>query len=155
MAKLKPRGGQRRAAAGNWFTGFFASLSPRTLAMAASFAVLAIGVQSVLLVDVYTKPQLGAPQAAAPQVAQSQAPVYRGLGADQGGSFAMVRFAHQANAADITNFLRNYQAAIVDGPTSNDFYRVRVAMTPLGKADVARIVQRMRQDRVVEVAQAD
>jgi hypothetical protein len=147
-------------AADNWFTGFFASLSPRTLAMAAAFAVLAIGLQSVLLVDVYTKPQLGAPQpgvpqAAAPQVAQSQAPVYRGLGGEPSGSFAMVRFVREANAADITNFLRNNQAAIVDGPTSNGFYRVRVAPTSMLKSEVTRIVLRLRQDRVVEVAEAD
>lgn len=142
-------------AAANWFTGFFASLSPRTLAMGASFAVLAIGLQSVMLVDVYTKPQPGAPQAAAPQVAQSQAPVYRGLGGEPSGSFAMVRFTREANAADITSFLRNNQAAIVDGPTSNGFYRVRVAPTSMIKSEVTRIVLRLRQDRVVDVAEAD
>jgi hypothetical protein len=148
----------RRAAPGvatNWLTGFFASLSPRTLAVVASFAVLAIGVQSVMLVDVSIKPRLGAPQAAAPPVATQQAPVYRGLGGDQSGSFAMVRFAPQASAGDITNFLRNYQAVIVDGPTSNGFYRVRVAMTSLVKSEVIRIVLRMRQDRIVDVADAD
>jgi hypothetical protein len=137
-------------AAVDWLTGFFANLSPRTLAVAASFAVLAIGLQSVMLVDVFTKQQVAEPQTATPQ-----APVYRGLGAEQGGSFAMVRFAREANAADITTFLRNNQAAIVDGPTSAGFYRVRVAPTSLAKSEVARIVLRLRQDRVVEVAEAN
>ena len=40
-----------------WLTGFFASLPPRTLAVAASFAVLAIALQAFMLVDVFTKPQ--------------------------------------------------------------------------------------------------
>jgi hypothetical protein len=149
-AETQAVGRRAPGAAANWLTGFFAGLSPRTLAVAASFAVLAIGLQSVMLVDVFTRQQT-----AEPPVATPQAPVYRGLGAEQGGSFAMVRFAPAANAADITNFLRNYQAAVVDGPTSNGFYRVRVAMSSLTKAEVARIVQRMRQDRVVEVAEAD
>ena len=137
-------------AAANWLTGFFASLSPRTLAMAASFAVLVIGLQSAMLVDVFTKPQT-----AESQIAATQGPVYRGLGSESSGSFAMVRFARDANAGDITNFLRNYQSAVVDGPTANGFYRVRVATASLSKAEVARIVQRMRQDRVVEVAEAE
>ena len=137
----------RRApgAAANWLTGFFASLSPRTMAMAASFAVLAIGVQTVMLVDVYTKPQ----------VVEQQAPVFRGLGGDHNGSFAKVRFAREASATEITNFLRTYQASVVDGPTANGFFRVRVAMTSLAKEEVVHIVQRMRQDRIVEVAEAD
>ncbi len=125
-AETQAAGRRAPGAAANWLTGFFASLSPRTLAVAASFAVLAIGLQSVMLVDVFTRPQTAQAAGAAPQ-----APVYRGLGAEQSGSFAMVRFAREANAADITNFLRNYQAAVVDGPTSNGFYRVRVAMTSL------------------------
>jgi hypothetical protein len=53
------------------------------------------------------------------------------------------------------SFLRNNQAAIVDGPTSNGFYRVRVAPTSMIKSEVTRIVLRLRQDRVVDVAEAD
>jgi hypothetical protein len=132
-------------AAANWLTGFIASLSPRTLAVAASFAVLAIGLQSVMLVDVFTKPQAVEPQA----------PVYRGLGAEGGGTFTMVRFARQATAAEITSFLQNYQAALVGGPTAAGLYRVRVATSSLAKAEVAHLLQRMRQERVIELAEAD
>lgn len=142
-------------AAANWLTGFFASLAPRTLAVAASFAVLAIGVQSVMLVDVFTKPQSVEQQTGAMQGAAPQAPVYRGLGGEPAGSFAIVRFVRDANSGDITNFLRIYQATIVDGPTANGSYRVKVATASLTKGEVARIVQRMRQDRVVEVVEAE
>ena len=48
--------GQRRApsapgAVAGWLTGFFANLPPRTLAVAASFAVLAIALQAFMLVE--------------------------------------------------------------------------------------------------------
>jgi anti-sigma-K factor RskA len=123
-----------------WITGFFANLSPRTMAVAASFAMLAIALQAVAIVDIFTRPQ------AAVQV--------EGQGAEhKNGTFAMVRFARQASAAEITNFLQNNQAALVDGPTPGGLYRVRVAMTSLAKEEVARIVARMRQDRVVETAE--
>jgi anti-sigma-K factor RskA len=124
-----------------WITGFFANLSPRTMAVAASFAMLAIALQAVAIVDIFTRPQ------SAVQV--------EGQGAEhKNGTFAMVRFARQASAAEITNFLQNNQAALVDGPTPGGLYRVRVAMTSLAKEEVARIVARMRQDRVVETAEA-
>jgi anti-sigma-K factor RskA len=128
-------------AVAGWITGFFANLSPRTMAVAASFAMLAIALQAVAIVDIFTRPQ------AAVQV--------EGQGAEhKNGTFAIVRFARQASAAEITNFLQNNQAALIDGPTPGGLYRVRVAMTSLAKEEVARIVARMRQDRVVETAEA-
>ena len=136
-------------AAAGWLIGFFRSLSPRTLALAASFAVLVIGLQAVLLADVFTRP------AAQPEsLAEGSAPgpVHLSLAS---GSFAMVRFARQASAGEITNFLQHYQAAVVDGPNTGGVYRVRVAMSRLAKGEITRIVERMRQDRVVEYAAAD
>lgn len=127
-------------AAAGWLTGFFASLSPRTMAVAASFATLAIALQAFMLVDVFTKP----PSSVAGDGLSIQ---------HRNGTFAMVRFARQASAAEITNFLQQYQAALVDGPTPGGLYRVRLAMTSLAKGELARIVQRMRQDHVVESAE--
>jgi hypothetical protein len=127
-------------AVAGWLTGFFASLSPRTMAVAASFATLAIALQAFLIVDIFTKPQEALPG--------------YGLTADRhGGTFAMVRFARQASAAEITNFLQNYQAALVDGPTPGGLYRVRLAMKSLAKEELGRIISRMRQDRIVESAE--
>jgi hypothetical protein len=124
-----------------WLTGVFASLSPRTLAVAASFATLAIALQAFMLVDVFTNPQVS-PQSNAPSAEHGH------------GTFAMVRFARQASAAEITSFLQNYQATLVDGPTPGGLYRVRLAMTSRAKEELLRIVQRMRQERVVESAEA-
>jgi hypothetical protein len=142
MAAIDAETTRKRApgASASWLTGFFASLSPRTLAMAASFAVLAIALQAVMLVDVFTKPQATETDAAA-------------TAGHRNGTFAMVRFARQASAAEITNFLQNYQAALVDGPTPGGLYRVRLAVKSLAKEELARIVQRMRQDRIVESAE--
>jgi anti-sigma-K factor RskA len=127
-------------ATANWFTGFFASLSPRTLAVAASFATLAIALQAVMLFDAFTKP--------------SDTVVTRGLVPEQrNGAFAMVRFARQASAAEITNFLRSYQAALVDGPTPSGLYRVRVAMKAMARDELRHVVQQMREDQIVESAE--
>ena len=54
MAAIDAEAGPRssgRPVRRHWLTGFFASLSPRTMAVAASFAMLVIGLQSVMLAD--------------------------------------------------------------------------------------------------------
>src|ERR1700691_2872263 len=123
--------------AAGWLTGFFANLSPRTMAVTASFATLAIALQAFMLVDIFTKPQ-------------SEISGY-GLSVEhRGGTFAMVRFARQASAGEITNFLQNYQATLVDGPTPGGLYRVRLAMTSMAKEELARVVQHMRKEQIVE-----
>jgi len=134
LAAARKRGSLRA-----WLTGFFASLSPRTLAIASSFAVLAIALQATMLVDVLSKPHT--------------ADEYSRLSVERHGTFAMVRFARQASAAEITNFLQNYQATLVDGPTPGGLYRVRVAMTSLAKEELGRVIARMRQERIVESAE--
>lgn len=125
---------RKRASPGTWLTGFFANLSPRTLAIAASFAVLAIALQASMLVGVLTGPRAI-------------------ISSERHGTFAMVRFARQASAAEITHFLQDYQAALVDGPTPGGLYRVRLAMTSLAKEEISRIIERMRRERVVESAE--
>jgi anti-sigma-K factor RskA len=130
-----------RAVAGQFAT-FIAGFSPRTLAVAASFAVAAIALQAFLLVSMATKPQ-------APFETASLNPTVTGH-----GTFAMVRFAREASAGEITRFLEEYQATLVDGPKPGGFYRVRLTMKTLAKEELARIVSRMRQERVVETARA-
>jgi hypothetical protein len=127
-------------AVGARFGSFIASWSPRTLAFAASVAVAAIALQAFLLVGQFTKP-------AATYQTASTAPASR-----VHGSYAMVRFAREASAAEITRFLEDYKATLVDGPKPGGFYRVRIAMTSMAKEELSRIVSRMRQDRVVETA---
>jgi hypothetical protein len=47
------------------------------------------------------------------------------------GSYAVVRFAPQATADDITNFLRAYKATVVEGPLKGPLYRIRLSETKL------------------------
>jgi hypothetical protein len=118
--------------------GFIAGLSPRTLALATAAAVLAIAIQGFLLLGVITKPHS----------------VYQTAAVEEGGktrgAFALVRFVHQASAAEITRFLEHYQATLVDGPKAGGLYRVKVAMSALAKEELARIVARMQSEHVIE-----
>lgn len=122
------------------FATFIASFSPRTLAIAASVACLAIALQGSILVSMLTKPS----------VEQNVALNEEAHGR---GTYAMVRFARQASAAEITRFLENYQATLVDGPMPGGFYRVRLAMTTLAKEEFLRVVSRIRHEPVVESAE--
>ena len=99
---------------------FFASLSPRTLAVAASFADArdrAAGLHDRRHFHQAARCGARSSLATAPRIAT-----------------ALLRWCasrEQASAAEITNFLQNYQAALVDGPTPGGLYRVRIAMTRL------------------------
>src|SRR5579883_1994167 len=130
-----------RVVAGRFAT-LLAGLSPRTLALAASAAVLAIALQAFVLVDVLSRSTGAAPTAQ-----------LRGAASGH-GSYAMVRFAREASAAEITKFLENYQASLVDGPKPGGLYRIKLAVKALAKDELARVVARMRQDRIVEYADA-
>jgi hypothetical protein len=130
-----------RAVAGQ-FAAFIAGFTPRTLAVAASFAVAAIALQAFLLVNMATKPQVTFETAGLNPTTTGH------------GTFAMVRFAREASAGEITRFLEEYHATLVDGPKPGGFYRVRLTMKTLAKEELARIVSRMRQERVVETANA-
>ena len=122
------------------FSSFIAGFSPRTLAVAASFAVAAIALQAFFLVSMATKPQVSYETAGLNPTTTGH------------GTFAMVRFAREASAGEITRFLEEYQATLVDGPKPGGYYRVRIAMKTLAKEELSRIVSRMRQERVVESA---
>jgi anti-sigma-K factor RskA len=121
------------------FATFIAGFSPRTLAVAAAVACLAIALQASVLVGVLTRP------AVEQNVAANETNGH--------GTYAMVRFAREASAAEITQFLENYQATLVDGPRPGGFYRVRLTMKTLAKEEFSRIVSRMRHEPVVASAE--
>jgi anti-sigma-K factor RskA len=133
------RSASPRVVAGRFAT-FIAGFAPRTLAIAASVACLAIALQASVLVSLLTKP-------ASEQSVAANDPA-RGR-----GTYAMVRFAREASAAEITRFLENNQATLVDGPRPGGVYRVRIAVTKLARDEFIRIVSRMREDRVVASAE--
>lgn len=121
-------------------SAFISSLSPRTLAWSGAAAALAIVLQAGVITGVLMNERGDAN--------------YRTVSYEQGapavgqGSFALVRFAPEASAADITKFLEENRLALVDGPKAG-MYRVRVAVTGLPKEELARIVKEMQGNKVV------
>ena len=117
---------------------WFASLTPRTLALSASVAVLAILLQAGFIADVVLKDRSA-------EYGTASAPT-----TDPGvGEFTLIRFAPQASADDITKFLAANKLQIAAGPVAGGLYRVRVAETKLPKEELGRIVKKLQDDKVV------
>jgi hypothetical protein len=119
------------------FTGriseFISGFAPRTLAWAASAAALAILVQAAVITTVVVK--------------DPNVPGAIGLANKASdGSFAMVRFAAQATAADITNFLGAHKASMVEGPKPGGLYKVKLADSKLAADEVGKIVKQMQEE---------
>jgi hypothetical protein len=69
------------------------------------------------------------------------------------GSYAVVRFAPQATANDITDFLGAYKAKVVDGPLNmgGPVYRILLSETKLPEEEVGKIVRQMQSEsKIVE-----
>ncbi len=119
---------------------FFASLTPRTLAWSASAAAVAILLQAGLIAGIVLKDHGtggGYETASAPST-------------DPGvGAFTIIRFAPQASSDDITKFLEANKLQIASGPAAGGLYKVRVSMTGLPKGEIARIVKKLQEDKVV------
>ena len=119
---------------------FFASLTPRTLAWSASAAAIAILLQAGLIAGIVIKDHGiggGYETASAPST-------------DPGvGAFTIIRFAPQASSDDITRFLEANKLQIASGPAAGGLYKIRVSMTRLPKADLAGIVKKLQEDKVV------
>jgi anti-sigma factor RsiW len=118
---------------------FFVSLSPRALAWSASAAALAILLQAGLIAGVVLKEKNvgGYETASAPSSVAVE------------GAYALIRFQPQANAADITKFLQTNKLFLTGGPSAGGLYRVRIEMIGLPKAELARIVKTLQEDKVV------
>jgi hypothetical protein len=118
---------------------FFAGLSPRTLAYAGGAAVLAILLQAGIIASVLVKEKStgGYQTASAPST-------------DPGaGAFTLIRFAPQATQDDVTKFLEANKLSIAAGPMTGGLYKVRVSMTGLPKADLANIVKKLQENKIV------
>lgn len=116
---------------------FFASLSPRTLAWSAGVAAIALLLQAGLLATIAIKDTGGYETASAPSTNPGV------------GAFALIRFAPQASSDDITRFLEANKLQIASGPAAGGLYKVRVAVTGLPKAELARIAKKLQEDKVV------
>ncbi len=122
------------------FSEFIASLTPRTLVFSAAAAALALLLQAGVITGVLLNDsKIGYQTASAPSSSPATA-----------GSYAMVRFAPQATATDITEFLDANRLAVTGGPAPGGMYRVRVAVTGIPKAELEKIVKQLQQNKTVE-----
>ncbi len=123
--------------------GFFARLSPRTLAYSAAVGAIALVLQAGIIGAVLVKGATGY-QTASYQDAQKSS-----------GTLALIRFVPDARMSDISAFLDNYKASIVDGPKAGTF-RVRIGDTSLSKDETARLVNKIQSEKIIGfVAAAD
>ena len=118
---------------------FFASLTPRTLVLASGAAALAILVQAGFIAGVMLNESKtgGYQTASAPTTALDA------------GTFTLIRFAPQASSDDITKFLQAKKLSIAAGPMAGGLYKVRVAVTGIPKGELANIVKKLQEDKVV------
>ena len=118
---------------GGRISEFLSSLTPRTLAWSATAAAVAILVQAAVIAAVVVKEQ-GSPSKPGLASAPSE------------GSYAVVRFANQATADDITKFLGAYKATVVEGPLEGQLYRIRLSEIKLPTEEVGKIVRQMQSE---------
>jgi hypothetical protein len=120
---------------GQRISEFLSGLAPRTLAWSATVAVLAILAQAALIAGVVLREDSppGGPKLAS---------------AVSRGSFAVIRFAPQATADEITKFLGAYKAALVEGPSKSPagLYRIRLAESQLPPGEAGKIIRQMQEE---------
>jgi hypothetical protein len=125
-------------------SGFFASLSPRTLAWSATLGACVLFLQAGVISMVLVNNQNSSFQTAS---LNSEEPLTRGL--DTGvPPRAIVRFSTDARIGDITAMLDRYQASIVDGGKGGTF-RLQFGTRPMSKDEVAGLVGKLQREKVI------
>jgi hypothetical protein len=117
---------------GGWLMDLF---TPRAFAFAAGATVFVIMLQAGVIAKLALQDRVFETASAPPSATT------RGV---EIGSFLLVRFAPQANMADVTRFLDAHDAVIVDGPRPGGpggMYRVRIARRYVGKDELDRLVK--------------
>lgn len=126
---------------GAWLTSFVSGFQPRTLAYGATAAALAIVLQAGLIAGVLIKEKKAGSIDLASYNTQDPAE----------GAFILIRFNPQASLADISKFLFDHKAAVVNGPIEGSgLFRLRVSEKPLQASEKTVIVKRMQSNPVVQ-----
>jgi anti-sigma-K factor RskA len=120
-----------------YFAEFLSSFSPRTLAWSASAAAVAIMVLGGALTTVVVSDR-------------NSEGMKMASAATADANLAVIRFAPQANATDITNFLEAHKAVFSDGP-KRGVYTIRFTDSSMPKEDILKVVKEMQvESKVVE-----
>ncbi|WPO38926.1 hypothetical protein [Tardiphaga sp. 42S5] len=140
-------------------SGFFASLSPRTLAASAAVGALAImlqaGVIGTVLMQRDTRTFQTASYEAAPSPASAPTTVTRSLAPAPASVEAptrlFVRFAPTARVSDITALLDGYQSTIVDSG-KDGLFRLQFGNRVMTKDQIAGLIRRLENEKIVSMA---
>jgi len=131
------------------FTGFFARLSPRTLAWSAGLGALALLLQAGVIGAVLMNNRPASFRTAS---LSTNEPITRDLGA-AALPRALVRFAPDARVADVTALLDKYQASIVDG-AKGGLFRLQFGDRAMTRDEVAGLMSRLQNEKIVSLAVA-
>lgn len=122
---------------------FLAGLSPRALAASAAAVALVVVLQAAVIGGVLMRDH----GAGGYQTASSQS------SGGPAGPAALVRFAPDAKASEITDLLASYHATVVDGPKAGMF-RIVLGDKPLPGAERDQLIARLQSEKVVGFAAA-
>jgi hypothetical protein len=128
---------------------FFAGLSPRTMAYASGVAAIALLLQAGVIGAVLMKGPSNYQTASLSM--NEPASLTRDLGAGAPPR-ALVRFAADARMSDISALLESYQATIIGG--ANGLFRLQFGSKAMGKDDVAGLMNKLRGEKIVSLAEA-
>jgi hypothetical protein len=131
-------------------SGFFASLSPRTLAWSASLGALALVLQAGVIGAVLMKNQGATYQTAS--LSMNEPSPTRNLSGDVAPPRALVRFAPEAKIADINALLENYKASIVDA--KGGMFRLQFGDKAMSKDEVSGLISKLQGEKIVNLAVA-
>jgi hypothetical protein len=115
---------------------FFAGFGPRTVAFASAAAVLVILLQAGVIGSMMLKGDQSYGTASAPAQKVESVDL-------------LVTFVPQATTDQVTKFLHDHSATIVDGPKGPGMYRLRFEADGSPKAETDRVIKELQQSRNV------
>ncbi|MBV8926936.1 MAG: hypothetical protein JOZ74_16325 [Bradyrhizobium sp.] len=129
-------------------SGFFASLSPRTLAWSASLGALLLVLQAAVIGTALISEQQPATYRTA-SLSMGE-PVTRNLGRGLGPPQVLVRFAPETKISDIMALLDNYQASIVEA--RRGLFRVQLGDKAISQEETANLIRKLQGENIVNLA---
>jgi len=128
--------------------GFFAALTPRTLAWSASLGAVVLLLQAGIIGAMLMQNQPASFQTAS---LSTNEPITRTL-SSEAPPHALVRFAPDARVADIIALLDTYRAAIID--TRGGMFRLQFGNRAMSKDEAAGLMRKLQGEKIVSVAVA-
>jgi anti-sigma factor RsiW len=128
-------------------SGFFASLSPRTLAWSASLAALLVVVQAGIITAILIDNESASYRTASLSLNEQ---VTRDLGG-AASPRALVRFAPETNVTEITALLDKYRASVI-GSAKGGMFRLQFGDSAMSKGDLTLLVNKLSSEKIVSLA---